>query len=68
MPNKRKQSDSPASVRELTVPAALLHQLVKGPMTQDEVETVCRSVKSHGNSINAADPVRWRARTARNSQ
>jgi transposase-like protein len=45
MPNKRKKSDRAASAPELTVPAALLDQLVTGPMTQDEVETVCRSLK-----------------------
>jgi transposase-like protein len=29
----------------LNIPAALLDQVVKGPMTQDEVEAVCRSLK-----------------------
>ncbi len=40
MPSKRK----PATA-ELNVPKELLDELVKGPMTQDEVEAVCRSLK-----------------------
>jgi transposase-like protein len=45
MPNKRKKSDGAASAPEFKVPAALLDELVKGPMTQGEVEAVCRSLK-----------------------
>jgi transposase-like protein len=45
MPSKRKKSDGAASAPELKVPAVLLDQLVKGPMTQEEVEAVCRSLK-----------------------
>lgn len=30
---------------ELNVPAEVLDELVKGPMTQDEVYSVCRSLK-----------------------
>ena len=37
MPSKRKQSEGTPSVPELKVPAELLDQLVKGPMTQGEV-------------------------------
>jgi putative transposase len=40
MPSKRK----PATA-ELNVPKELLDKLVKGPMTQDEIEAVCRSLK-----------------------
>ena len=45
MPSKRKQPFGAKPVPELTIPAALLDQVVKGPMTQDEVEAVCRSLK-----------------------
>ena len=45
MPSKRKQSEGTPSVPELKVPAEFLDQLVKGPMTQGEVEAVCRSLK-----------------------
>ena len=45
MPSKRKQSEGMLSVPELTVPAEFLDQLVQGPMTQGEVEAVCRSLK-----------------------
>jgi hypothetical protein len=31
-------------VPELNIPAALLDHVVKGPMNQDEVEAVCRSL------------------------
>jgi hypothetical protein len=40
MPSKRK----PATA-ELNVPKELLDNLVKGPMTQEEVDAVCRSLK-----------------------
>jgi hypothetical protein len=40
MPSKKK----PATT-ELNVPKELLDELVKGPMTQDGVEAVCRSLK-----------------------
>jgi putative transposase len=45
MPSKRKQSEGTPSVAELKVPAEFLDQLVKGSMTQGEVEAVCRSLK-----------------------
>ena len=45
MPSKRKPSEAAASGRELIVPKELLDQLVKGPMTQGEVDTVCRALK-----------------------
>jgi transposase-like protein len=45
MPSKRKQPFGAKPVPELNIPAALLDHLVKGPMTQDEVEAVCRSLK-----------------------
>lgn len=45
MPSKRKQPFGAKSVPERTIPPALLDQVVKGPMTQDEVEAVCRSLK-----------------------
>ena len=45
MPSKRKQSEAAASGHELIVPKELLDQLVKGPMTQAEVDTVCRALK-----------------------
>jgi len=45
MPSKRKKSDGATRTPELTIPPALLDQVVKGPMTQDEVEAVCRSLK-----------------------
>ena len=45
MPSKREKSEGTTSVPELKVPAELLDQLVKGPMTQTEVEAVCRSLK-----------------------
>ena len=45
MPSKRKQSEAAASGRELIVPKELLDQLVKGPMTQGEVDTVCGVLK-----------------------
>jgi putative transposase len=45
MPSKRKQPFGAKPVPELNIPPALLDQVVKGPMTQDEVEAVCRSLK-----------------------
>jgi putative transposase len=45
MPSKRKQPFGAKPVPELNIPAGLLDQVVKGPMTQDEVEAVCRSLK-----------------------
>ena len=45
MPSKRKQPFGAKPVPELNIPAALLDHVVKGPMTQDEVEAVCRSLK-----------------------
>jgi transposase-like protein len=45
MPSKRKQPFGAKPVPELSIPAALLDHVVKGPMTQEEVEAVCRSLK-----------------------
>ena len=45
MPSKRKKPEGTTSVPELKVASELLDQLVKGPMTQGEVEAVCRSLK-----------------------
>jgi putative transposase len=45
MPSKRKQPFGAKPVPELNIPPALLDHGVKGPMTQDEVEAVCRSLK-----------------------
>ncbi len=45
MPSKRKKSDRAANAPKLQVPAALLDQPVQGPMRQDEVQAVCRSLK-----------------------
>src|SRR5688572_1584512 len=45
MPSKRKKTAGTTSVPELKVASELLDQLVKGPMTQDEVDAVCRSLK-----------------------
>ena len=41
MPSKSEVGNS----AELNVPKELLDQLVKGPMTQGEVEAMCRSLK-----------------------
>ena len=45
MPSKRKQPFGAKPVPELNIPAALLDHVAKGPMTQEEVEAVCRSLK-----------------------
>ncbi len=45
MSNKRKKSDAAFRAAEGTIPAELLDQVVKGPMTADAVQTVCRSLK-----------------------
>jgi transposase-like protein len=45
MPSKRKQPFGAKPVPELNIPPALLDHVVKGPMTQEEVEAVCRSLK-----------------------
>jgi len=45
MPSKRKQLFEAKPVPKLNIPAALLDQVVKGPMTQEEVEAVWRSLK-----------------------
>ena len=45
MPSKRKQPFGARPVPELNIPAALLDRRVKGPMTEEEVEAVCRSLK-----------------------
>ena len=46
MPSKRRKTAVEAGkTAELNVPKELLDQLVKGPMTQGEVDAVCRSLK-----------------------
>ena len=45
MPSKRKKTEVTGSGREFVIPPELLDQVVKGPMTQSEVETVCRALK-----------------------
>lgn len=45
MPKKRKPPSEAASTPELKVPRALLDQLVTGPMTQGDLETMFRSLK-----------------------
>ncbi len=45
MPSKRKKTEATGSGREFVIPPELLDQVVKGPMTQLEVETVCRALK-----------------------
>ena len=44
MPSKRKQSKG-RRLPELNVPKELLDQLVKGPMTQGDLESMFRSLK-----------------------
>lgn len=44
MPIKRKNAKA-ATTPELEVPKELLDQLVKGPMSQGDVESICRSLK-----------------------
>lgn len=45
MPSKRKTTEVIGSGREFVIPPELLVQVVKGPMTQSEVETMCRALK-----------------------
>jgi putative transposase len=45
MPSKRKKTEATGHGREFVIPPELLDQVVKGPMTQSEVETVCRALK-----------------------
>jgi transposase-like protein len=45
MPNKRKPSIKTVSTPELNVPKELLDQLVKGPMTQEGLESMFRQLK-----------------------
>ena len=45
MPRKPKAPDQGAPTAELQVPEELLDQLVKGPMSQDELESMFRSLK-----------------------
>ena len=45
MPSKRKKTEATGHGREFVIPPELLDQVVKGPMTQGEVETVCRALK-----------------------
>jgi transposase-like protein len=45
MPSKRKKTEVTGNGREFVIPSELLDQVVKCPMTQTEVETVCRALK-----------------------
>ena len=45
MPRKPKAPDQGAPTADLQVPEELLNQLVKGPMSQDELESMFRSLK-----------------------
>ena len=45
MPSKRNKSEAGSDVPEVTIPAELLDRVVTGPMTQSEVEAVCRALK-----------------------
>lgn len=45
MPSKRKRTEATCHGREFVIPPELFDQVVKGPMTQGEVETVCRALK-----------------------
>ena len=45
MPKRRKPPTEAGTGPEVTVPKELLDQLVKGPMTQADVESVCRQLK-----------------------
>jgi putative transposase len=45
MPNKRKPSTKAVSTSKLNVPKELLDQLVKGPMTQEGLESMFRQLK-----------------------
>jgi transposase-like protein len=45
MPSKRKKSEVAAGLGGVTIPPELLDQLVKGPMTPEEVQAVCLRFK-----------------------
>lgn len=45
MPSKRRSARTAADTPELSVPKELLDQLVKGPMSQGELETMFRSIE-----------------------
>ncbi len=45
MPSKRKKPLGSAEVPGVAIPAELLDQVVKGPMTAEEVQAVCLSLK-----------------------
>ncbi len=45
MPSKRKAASAAANAPELKVPKELLDQLVTGPMTQGDLESMFRSLK-----------------------
>lgn len=45
MPSKRNRSEAGSDGPEVTIPAELLDRVVTGPMTQGEVEAVCRALK-----------------------
>ena len=45
MPSKRKKSEVAPGVAGVTIPPELLDQLVKGPMTPEEVQAICLRFK-----------------------
>lgn len=45
MPGRRKPPTEAANEPVINVPKELLDQLVKGPMTQADVELICRQLK-----------------------
>ena len=45
MSSKRKKTEVAGGRREFVIPPEQLDQIVKGPMTQSEVETACRALK-----------------------
>lgn len=45
MPSKRGKSEGTSGISEVTIPAELLEQVVKGPMTAEQVQTLCRALK-----------------------
>ena len=45
MPSKRKKPEGTAGVPGVTIPPEFLDQVVKGPMTPEEVQAACLSFK-----------------------
>ena len=45
MPSKRKKTDVVPGLAGVTIPSELLDQLVKGPMTAEEVQAICLGFK-----------------------